>query len=48
MFKERETGVIQNDHLNVPLGNANPKSPNLVKDYWQSVRDFIKSKLLQS
>ncbi len=46
MFPDREKSVIQDLELNVPLsGNANPNSPDLVNDYWQSLRQFLKDKL---
>lgn len=45
--KAREGGLIPDYHMSVPYGNINPNSPNLVKDFWQSTRDFIKGQLMQ-
>lgn len=45
--KARDDGLIPDYHMSVPYGNVNPNSTNLVKDFWQSTRDFIKSQLIQ-
>lgn len=39
-----DKGLYQDLAMEIPF-NANPYSSNLVRDYWKSVRDLIKSKL---
>ena len=42
----RADGLIPDYHMSVPYGNVDPNSPNLVKDFWQSTRNFVKEELM--
>jgi len=46
--KAREEGLISDYHMSVPYGNVDPYAINLVKDFWQSTRTFIKEQLTQT
>lgn len=44
---ELDNKVIQDPYLAIPVTeNANPHSADLVSDYWKSLRDYLKRKLL--
>ncbi|QQG43282.1 MAG: LCP family protein [Candidatus Daviesbacteria bacterium] len=48
LFKDKEGGVFDDDQMNVPFGNVNPYAKDLVHEYWEYVRKFIKDRFTSS
>ena len=48
MVNELKQGVYDADkYLSVPTGKADPYAPDLIANYWTSVRQLVRSRLLR-